>query len=147
VTDQTSPAPSDNASVTPEQARQLLASVPRRPRRRLTAVDHVCAVATIALAFVAGLLALGGHPWWAVLPAIGALVISHSWLSARRDRANEPRLRATLAVSIAFTTWLSIPIWRGVTRGETIPFPEAFLFASLAPIAWLVFYLILLIRR
>ncbi len=147
MTEQPSSAPSDNASVTPEQARELLASVPRKPRRQLTPVDHVCAVATIVLAFVAGLLALGGHPWWAALPATGALVVSHSWLSARQRRVNEPRLRATLLVSIAFTTWLLIPIWRGITRGETIPFPEAFLFAGLAPIAWLVFYLILLIRR
>jgi len=134
-------------AMTASEAQRLLASVPPRPRRRLRAMDHLSALATIALSFAAGALALAGHPWWATLPGLGALVVSHHWVARRQRLANEPRLRAAAMVTVVFTVWLVIPIWRGITRGEVIPFPEAFLFAGLAPLAWLAYYLVLLIRR
>jgi hypothetical protein len=43
--------------------------------------------------------------------------------------------------------WLLLPIWRGVTRGDEAPFPESLVLAGLAPVVWLGFYLVLLIRR
>ncbi len=110
-------------------------------------VDHLSALTTITLSLAAGLLSLSGHPWWAVLPALGALTTSHAWISGRQRRSNEPRLKAATLVTTAFSAWLLIPVWRGVTRGETIPFPEAWLFAGLAPAVWLVYYTVLLIRR
>lgn len=136
----------DQKIVTPDEAQRLLASVPRRPRRQITIIDHASTAATATCSFAAGVVALSGHPWWAILPALCALFTSHVWLASRLKRANEPRLKANIA-TVAFTVWLLIPIWRGITRGETIPFPEAFVFAGLAPAAWLAFYIILLLRR
>ncbi|KAM9864046.1 hypothetical protein ACI1US_00206 [Leucobacter sp. BZR 635] len=98
------------------------------------------------LSFAGGALALGGYAWWAIIPALAAVLAAHHWVNQRLSRAGEPRLRASAVTSI-FTVWLAIPIWRGITHGETIPFPEAFVFAGLAPAAWLVFYLVLLVRR
>ncbi|WP_156223012.1 hypothetical protein [Pseudactinotalea suaedae] len=133
--------------VAPQQARDLLASVPKRRRREMSARDHLCAVATILLSLAAGLVALAGQPWWALVPALGALLVAHTWLDGRRSRPNEPRLGAhTIAVAL-FTVWLLLPIWRGVTRGDEAPFPESLVLAGLAPVVWLGFYLVLLIRR
>lgn len=143
------PSPSEPVGqevVTPNEAQLLLASVPAKPRRRLELIDHVSAAATSLCSLTAGLVALSGHPWWATLPAACALITSHVWIGRRLHRANEPRLRATI-VTMAFTVWLLIPVWRGITRGETIPFPESLIFAGLAPAAWLAFYTVLLIRR
>ena len=137
----------DRTTVSPTQARALLDSIPGRPRRRLRASDHLLAVATIVLSFAAGLLAVSGCAWWAILPGVAALVVSHHWVSARQSRVNEPRMRAAFWVNVAFTVWITIPIWRGIMHGETIPFPAAFLFASLAPALWLGFYAVLLGRR
>lgn len=131
---------------TPDEAQLLLASVPPRPRRQLEFIDHVSAAATILCSLAAGLVALSGHPWWAILPAVCALITSHVWMGKRLNRANEPRLKAT-TVTVTFTVWLLIPVWRGIMRGETIPFPESLIFAGFAPAAWLVFYIVLLIRR
>jgi hypothetical protein len=110
-------------------------------------VDHLGALTTVALSLTAGLLSLSGHPLWAILPALGALTTSHAWITRRQQRANEPRLNAAALVTVVFTVWLLIPVWRGITRGETIPFPEAWLFAGLAPAVWLGYYIVLLIRR
>lgn len=133
--------------MTPAEAQRLLASMPPRPRRRLGIADHLSAIATIGLSFAAGALALAGHPWWAVLPGVVALITAHLWVLRRQRRANEPRLAAPTIATVVFAAWLVIPIWRGITRGEVIPFPEALLFAGLAPAAWLVFYVVLLLRR
>ena len=137
----------DSTTVSPMQARALLDSIPRRPRRRLHASDHLLAAATIVLSFAAGLLAVSGYAWWAILPRVAALVVSHNWVSGRQGRVNEPRMRAAFWVNVIFTVWLTIPIWRGIVHSETIPFPAAFLFAGLAPAVWLVFYTVLLNRR
>ncbi|MGO3846263.1 hypothetical protein [Agrococcus casei] len=138
---------SDSAAVSPAQARTLLGSIPKRPRRRLRASDHFLAAATIAQSFAAGILAVSGQAWWAIIPGIGALMVAHHWVSMRQGRVNEPRMRAAFWVNVVFTVWLTIPIWRGIVHGETIPFPAAFLFASLAPAVWLIFYAVLLRRR
>lgn len=132
--------------LSPVDAQHLLDSMARRPRRVFRDSDHLSSAATISLSFIAGLLALSGHPWWAVLPALCAVISSHMWVNKRLSRANEPRLKATFIATV-FTVWLLLPIWRGIAHGETIPFPEALAFAGLAPAAWLVFYLVLLIRR
>lgn len=120
--------------------------MPPRPRRIFSAGDHLSAIATIALSYASGLLALSGLPWWAIPPALGAIVTSNVWISERVGQPNEPRLKGTF-ISAAFAAWLLIPVWRGLVHGETVPFPEAFIFAGLAPAAWLVFYVMLLIRR
>ncbi|MFJ3312869.1 MAG: hypothetical protein DI613_19740 [Kocuria rhizophila] len=133
--------------VTPEQARELLASVPSRPRRRLGLQDHFSALATIALSLISGLLALSGHPWWAIPSAVVAVIVANHWHAGRRQRINEPRLGAVSWVSVIFGVWLVLPIYRGIRFGDTAPFPEALLLGGLAPAAWLVFYLCLLIRR
>ncbi|MCC3267289.1 hypothetical protein [Arthrobacter gengyunqii] len=138
--------PQDPQIATPDQARRLLSSIPKRPERQFAASDHVSTAATVACSLAAGLIALSGHPWWAIIPTLCALITSHRWIASRLSRPNEPRLMLTIAIS-AFTVWLLIPVWRGITHGETIPFPEAFLFAGLAPASWLTFYIILLIRR
>ncbi|WP_313823470.1 hypothetical protein [Citricoccus sp.] len=137
----------ERTSVTPEQARDLLASVPRRPRRQLGPADHAFAVTIIVLSLASGLMALEGHPWWAVLPGIGALAAVYSWLARRWHRVNEPRLGASTIMSTVFTVWLLIPLWRGITRGETAPFPESLVLGGFASAAWLVYYVVLLIRR
>ncbi|MEE6281549.1 hypothetical protein [Georgenia sunbinii] len=133
--------------VTPERARALLASLPSRPRRQLGPTDHLSAGLTIVLALASGLLALSGRPWWATIPALAAIAMANAWLTGRIQRVNEPRLRTTILPTAVFTAWLLVPVWRGITRGETAPLPEAFILAGLAPVAWLVFYVILLIRR
>ncbi|MGO3152506.1 MAG: hypothetical protein ACTIJJ_07795 [Galactobacter sp.] len=51
-----------------------------------------------------------------------------------------------LALTV-FAVWLVMPVWRGITRGETVPVPEVFIFAGLAPAAWLIHYVVLLVRR
>ncbi|MFV0286762.1 MAG: hypothetical protein ACK5IM_10335 [Demequina sp.] len=100
------------------------------------------------LAFSAGVITLNGHPWWAVPLALCAIANAHGWITSRLERANEPTSPAWGAfVVTAFTIWLLIPIWRGVVHGETIPFPEAFIFAGLAPAVWLALYVVLLVRR
>lgn len=133
--------------MTPQRARQLLESVPERPRRHLAVRDHLSVLATVALAFVAGLLALSRHPWWAILPAVTAIVVADRWVSARKQRVGEPRLVAVTLVSAVFGAWLTVPIYRGIRHGEVIPFPEILVLAGLAPAAWLVYYAWLLIRR
>ncbi|WAP52643.1 hypothetical protein OL239_05315 [Arthrobacter sp. ATA002] len=138
--------PQDREITTPDQARRLLTAIPERPRREFTIADHASTAVTVAGSFFSGLVALIGHPWWAIIPTLCTLITSHYWIASRLARPNEPRLKVT-AVSAAFTVWLLIPVWRGISHGETIPFPEAFLFAGLAPAAWLTFYIILLIRR
>jgi len=138
--------PHEPELLSPGEAQHLLDLVPSRPRREFRIGDHLSTAATVALSLIAGALALGGYPWWAAIPALCAIINAHTWISKRLNRANEPRLRPTF-ISAAFTVWVLIPVWRGVRHGETIPFPEAWLFAGLAPGAWLVFYLVLLIRR
>lgn len=129
-----------------EDAQELLNSVPPRPRRHFSTLDHLSTATMIACSLASGLLALSGHPWLAIIPAAFALIASNLWLSRRLGRPNEPRLQANIAV-VVFTVWMIIPLWRGITRGDTAPFPESLILAGLAPAAWLVFYLILLIRR
>lgn len=136
----------ETRSLSPQEAQRLLATAPARPPRRFEARDHLVTAATVGLALVAGLLAMSGNPWWAVIPGLGAAFTSHHWVSRRLGQANEPRLRAS-TVTTVFTVWLLIPIWRGIRHEEIIPFPEAWLLAGLAPAAWLVFYIVLLIRR
>lgn len=138
---------SGNGPITPQLARELLASLPDRPKRRLGVRDHLCALSTIILSLLSGAIALAGAPWWAVLPALGALSISVFWLAGRRAQANEPRFTAMMVPTTAFNTLLILPIWRGITRGDIAPFPESLILAGLAPVVWLVFYVILLIRR
>ena len=128
------------------EAKRLLDSVPQRPRRIFTARDHLSNAAAVILSFAAGLLTMAGHPWWATPLALTAIVIAHVWIKSRLDRPNGPRIKG-IFVAAAFTVWLLLPIWRGVVHGETIPFPEALIFAGLAPAAWLVLYIVLLIRR
>lgn len=138
--------PSEHRDITAIEAQRLLETMPPRPRRVFSAGDHLSAIATIALSFTSGLLALSGFPWWAIPLALGAIVTSNVWISKRLSQPNEPRLKGTF-ISAAFAVWLLIPVWRGLVHGETVPFPEAFIFAGLAPAAWLVFYVVLLIRR
>lgn len=138
--------PGERQNVTAIEAQRLLDSIPPRPRRVFDSRDHVSALATIALSLTSGLLALSGLPWLAIPPALGAIVTSNVWISKRLSQPNEPRLKGAF-ISAAFAAWLLIPVWRGLVHGETIPFPEAFIFAGLAPAAWLVFYVVLLIRR
>ncbi len=138
--------PSEHRDITAIEAQRLLELMPPRPRRVFSAGDHLSAIATIALSFASGLLALSGFPWWAIPLALGAIVTSNVWISKRLSQPNEPRLKGTF-ISAAFAAWLLIPVWRGLVHGETVPFPEALIFAGLAPAAWLVFYVVLLIRR
>lgn len=134
-------------SLTPQQAQVLLDSVPARPRRQLGLRDHVSAFATAALSLTSGVLALSGHPWWAILPAAAAVILGSSWISSRRQRTNEPRLGPTSLVAAVFGAWLVLPIYRAIRFGETAPFPELLVLGGLAPAAWLAYYLWLLIRR
>ncbi|NDK30872.1 hypothetical protein [Nesterenkonia haasae] len=134
------------ANPTPEQARALLAAIPAQPKHELGVADHICVGATVILAMASGLIALTGHPWWAVIPAVASSTGAFAWIAHRQARVNEPRLRAVLLPCL-FAAWLSLPIWRGITRGETVPFPESMIFAGLAPAAWLGFYLWLQLRR
>ncbi len=99
------------------------------------------------MSLLSGLVALSGHPWWAIPPALVAVIVAHRWVAGRRQRTNEPRLGAASWVSTLFSVWLALPIYRGVRFGETAPFPEALILGGLAPAAWLLFYLWLLIRR
>ena len=138
--------PSEHQNITAIEAQRLLDSMPPRPRRVFDSRDHMSALATIVLSFASGILALSGFPWWAIPLTLGAIVTSNVWISKRLSQPNEPRLKGTI-ISAAFAVWLLIPVWRGLMHGETIPFPEAFIFAGLAPAAWLVFYVVLLIRR
>lgn len=138
--------PGKNEHLTAAEAQRLLESMPPRPPRVFTAGDHVSAIATIALSLASGLLALSGLAWWAIPPALGAIVTANVWLSKRLSQPNEPRIRATL-ISAVFAAWLMLPVWRGLVYGETAPFPEALFLGGLAPAAWLVFYVVLLIRR
>ena len=128
------------------EAEQLLATMPPRPRRHLGTTDHLITAGILVLSFTAGLLAMSGQAWWAVAPALGAILTAHHWVNRRLSRPNEPRLKASTATTI-FAAWLLLPIWRGITQGETLPLSEAFFFAGLAPIAWLVFCTALLVRR
>lgn len=132
--------------LTQHEAQSLLEAIPARPQRQFEISDHLSAVATVLCGFGSGLLALSGHPWWAIAPALVAFFVSHHWVANRLARPNEPRLRASIVTAI-FTVWLAIPIWRGIMHGDTIPFPEAWILAGLAPVAWAVFYLVLLVRR
>ncbi|NUL49197.1 hypothetical protein F7P69_28965 [Cellulosimicrobium funkei] len=139
----------DEHRLAAQQARELLESIPSRPQRHLSARDHLCAAITVLSSLAAGLLALSGHPWWAVVPALAALAGAYSWFSGRQGRPNEPRFggaAATLVPSV-FTVWLALPIYRGIRYGDVAPFPEILVLAGLAPAAWLVFYLVLLVRR
>lgn len=138
--------PSETANLSAVEAQHLLDSAPDRPRRVLGVSDHLSAAVIISLSFLAGVIALIGHPWWAVIPAVGAIVMSHWWILKRLRRPNEPRLKGTFVLTV-FAVWLVMPIWGGITRGETVPVPEVFIFSGLAPAAWLVFYVVLLIRR
>ena len=128
------------------EAQDLLAAMPQRPRRQLTIRDHLITGGIVLLSLAAGLLAMGGHAWWALAPALGAVLAAHHWVARRLSRANEPRLRAS-TVTTVFTVWLLLPIWGGISRGDGAPFPESLLFAGLAPVAWLAFYAVLLLRR
>lgn len=136
-----------SGGVTRQQAVKLLASIPPPPKRELTLRDHLFAAIAIVMGMISGLLALSGHPWWAVIPGAAAIAASNFWIADRKARPNEPRIKAGIIATIAFTTWLTLPIWRGITHGETVPFPEAWILAGLAPAAWLAFYLILFFRR
>lgn len=133
--------------LTPQRAQVLLDSVPARPRRQLGLRDHVSAIATAGLSLASGVLALSGHPWWAVLPAVAAVILGSSWMSGRRQRSNEPRLGPTSLVAAVFGAWLVLPIYRAIRFGETAPFPDLLVLGGLAPAAWLAYYLWLLIRR
>lgn len=136
----------ENSRISALDAQRLLDSMPARPPRVFTMRDHLSTAATIALAFGSGLLSLSGLAWWAIPLALGAIATSNGWISKRLSQPNEPRLKGTF-ISAAFAAWLLIPVWRGMVHGETIPFPEIFVFAGLAPAAWLVFYVVILIRR
>lgn len=133
-------------SLTQDQAKDLLSAIPPRPRRELTARDHLSSAVTILASLASGVLALSGHGWWAIAPGIIALMVSHWWIAQRRKRANEPRLRPPF-VTTAFAVWMALPIWRNITRGEVVDFPEGFLLAGLAPTLWLIFYVVVLVRR
>lgn len=139
--------PQGNEPLTPQRARELLESVPARPRRHLGARDHLSVLATAVLALATGLLSLSGHPWWAIAPAVAAIIVADRWVSGRKQRVGEPRLGAVMLVSAVFGAWLFVPIYRGIRHGEVIPFPEILILAGLAPAAWLVYYAWLLIRR
>lgn len=117
------------------------------PRRTFGVRDHLCAFVTFVAALASGLLALSGHPWWAALSAMTAIIVASTWVSARQRRAHEPPLGATTLVSAVFGAWLVLPIYRGIRHGETAPFPELLILGGLAPAAWLMFYAWLLIRR
>lgn len=138
---------SGHGQITPKLARELLASLPNRPKRRLGLRDHLSGVSIIILSLLSGVIALAGAPWWAILPAVGALSISVMWFTGRRAQANEPRFTAAIIPTSVFNTLLILPIWRGITSGDTAPFPESLILAGLAPAVWLVYYVILLVRR
>ncbi|TLP98607.1 hypothetical protein FEF26_04205 [Nesterenkonia salmonea] len=140
------PATTKGPDLTAGHARELLGSMPRRPRRRLGASDHIWVGTTAIFAMASGLVALAGNPWWAIIPGVTSSIGAFTWLAHRQAQVNEPRLRAVLVPSL-FAVWLSLPIWRGITRGDTIPFPESLIFAGLAPAAWLGLYLWILLRR
>lgn len=99
------------------------------------------------LSFASGVLALAGHPWWAILPAVAAVIVGSNWISGRRLRTNEPRLGPISLVAGVFGAWLVLPIYRAIRFGETATFPEILVLAGLAPAVWLAYYLCLLIRR
>lgn len=139
--------PGEQPAITKDRAQELLAMVPERPRRAFGWQDHLCTAVVSLAGLSSGMIALSGHPLWAMLPGLLALVVAGGWLATRSARANEPRFRGVVLPVALFTTWLTLPIWRGITRGDTAPFPEALIFASLGPAAWLVFYIVLLIRR
>ncbi len=128
------------------EAQDLLAAMPQRPRRHLAVRDHLITGSIVLLSLAAGLLATSGHAWWALAPALAAALAAHHWVARRVSRANEPRLKAS-TVTTVFTVWLLLPIWGGISRGDGAPFPESLLLAGLAPVAWLVFYAVLLVRR
>lgn len=135
-------------NITPDQARNLLASVPQRPRRTFSSTDHVVAAVVIVLSLASGLLASTGSPWWAIIPGLAALSLGSWRLSHRRERANEPRFPALmLLLSASFPTFLVLPIWWGIRHDQTAEFPEAFLLGGLSAAVALLIYLVLLIRR
>lgn len=147
-TEENTPRASETAEpLTPEQARELLAAVPDRPRRRLGVRDHLSALATIGLSFLSGLLALSGHPWLAIPSALVAVIVASHWTSHRKQLINEPRLGPITVVSALFSAWLVLPIYRAIRFGDAAPFPELLVLGGLAPAAWLGFYIWLLIRR
>lgn len=139
--------PADSAVVTRQQAVKLLASIPAPPKRQLKVRDHLYAATAIFMGMLSGLLALSGSPWWALLPAAAAIAASNFWFTERKARPNEPRIKAGSMATMAFGIWLMLPVWRGITRGDTVPFPEAWILAGLAPAVWLAFYLFLFFRR
>lgn len=141
-----SDGPRNSTHLSPEHAQSLLDSMARRPRRVFTVRDHLSTAATVLLSFAAGLLTPLGHVWWAIPLTLGAIIIAHGWIKSRLDRPNEPRVKGGLVATV-FTVWLLIPLWDALVHGETVPLPEALLFAALAPAAWLVLYLVLLLRR
>lgn len=122
-----------SGEVTRAQAVKLLASIPAPPKRQLKWRDRLFAAIAIVMGMFSGLLALSGHPWWAVIPGAAAIAASNFWITDRRARPNEPRIKAGVIATIVFTTWLTLPIWRGITRGDTVPFPEAWTLAGLPP--------------
>lgn len=136
-------------TLTAEHARELLDSVPERPQRSLSARDHLSAAITVLSSLTSGLLALSGYPWWAVVPALIAALGAFHWFSRRQGRPNEPRFGAisTALMPSIFTVWLILPVYRGIRYGDVAPFPEILVLAGLAPVVWLVFYLVLLVRR
>lgn len=133
--------------LTPDAAKQLLNAVPPKPARILTAVDHVAALATIIASFSSGLLALCGHPWLALVPALIAFLASHHWLASRQRRTNEPRYKGSRIIVIVFGVWMLMPIREGFVRGNVADLSADLLLAGLAPALWLGYYIYLLVRR
>src|SRR5699024_9154830 len=131
----------------PQQAQTLLDSVPARPRRKLGPQDHLSAAAAAGLSLVSGVMALSGHPWWAILPAAAAVAVGGRWISSRRRRSNEPKLGPVAVIFGAFGAGVSIPIYRAIRHGDRAPFPDVLVLGGLASAVWLLFYLWLLIRR
>ena len=128
-------------------AQRLLASVPPRPRRRLDKWDHMSLVGVIALSFVSGMLAVAGFAWWALIPAAATVAVMWRWIFVREHRPNEPRLPAVSVITALVVVWTGIPIWRGIIDDAVLDVPRAIIVVALAPVAWLVYYVILLARR
>lgn len=131
----------------PEAAADPFASTTSGPRRRFGIREHLSAFAAIAFSLLSGLLALSGHPWWAILPASASIIVASAWTSARKRHAAAPLPGAVTLVAAVFGAWLFLPLYRGICHGETVPFPELLNLGGLAPAAWLLFYTWMLLRR
>lgn len=140
-------SPDPHQPITGDQARELLSSVPPKPRREFRTADHLVVLLTAACSLASGVLALSGHGWVAIAPALAACLLAQHWFASRQSRVNEPRYWGGRNLVIFFMVWLSVPIWRNLRHQETAPLPDALILAGLAPALWLAYYLYLLIKR